>query len=77
MIIEIIVRGKDKWLLLIPTPDEAKMLDSALGSTVQNDDGLIAHVDGAYKISDGYGPAYLSLKAVSTEKKDDTWEEPE
>jgi len=66
MLIEKRVRGNEKHLILIPSPDEAKLLDEILGSHVQTDDGLITDVVGQLRVADGYGPSYISLKAVTT-----------
>lgn len=51
-------------LVLIPNEEELAIIEKVLGKAVVNDDGLITLVGGRYKLSDGYGPAYLSLVPV-------------
>jgi hypothetical protein len=44
-------------IVLIPTEEEAKMLDEALGDCGRGPIELKAYL----KMTDGYGPAYLSV----------------
>lgn len=49
-------------IVLIPTPEEARMLDEVFGSAALDDDGLISKMRGEYRMADGYGTAYVSLR---------------
>jgi hypothetical protein len=77
MIVETRIRGREKSLVLIPTPEEAKLVDEVLGSRVKNDDGLIAEVVGEFRIADGYGPCYITLRVKPEEAEPREFEEPE
>lgn len=59
-------KGCSPALLLIPQNEEESLLiDSIFGDKVVDGDGLIAHVEGQVRLSDGYGDHYIRL-----EKKD-------
>jgi hypothetical protein len=67
MIVEI--RRKDGYpprLVFLPNKEELAIMEEVLGNKVVNDDGWITAVWGTYKLSDGYGPAYLSIQPVDT-----------
>lgn len=61
MIIEIRPTHDLGRVILVPTPDEARIIESILGKTIRDDNGLICLIRGEYRLADGYGPAYLSL----------------
>jgi hypothetical protein len=61
-------RESGPTLILIPeTPEESRLIDSVLGSTVTTGDGLIARVRGEVRLSDGYGEHYISLRVEEGE----------
>lgn len=63
MIVEIRrVDGYPPRLVFLPTKEELAIVEEVLGNKVIRDDGLITAVWGTYKLSDGYGPAYLSVQ---------------
>ena len=65
MIVEIRrTMGCPPSLVFLPNKEELAIIEEVLGNKIINDDGLIAEVTGRYKLSDGYGPAYLSIKSV-------------
>lgn len=57
--------GYPPSLVFLPTKEELDIIEEVLGNKVIDDDGLITEVTGRYKLSDGYGPAYLSVRPVS------------
>jgi hypothetical protein len=66
MIVEIRkVDGYPPHLVFLPSKEELKIIEEVLGNKVVDDDGLITLVAGRYKLADGYGPAYISLGAIS------------
>jgi len=68
MIVEKRFHGTEKKLILIPSPEEASIIDEVLGCNIQTSDGLIANLVGHLSVADGYGPAYISLKVAPPEK---------
>ena len=71
MIVEIRrVDGYPPSLIFLPNKEELALMEEVLGNKVVNDDGLIAEVVGRFKLSDGYGPAYLSVQPIGTAEAD-------
>ena len=64
MIVEKRRRGNRQTLVLIPSPEEAKIVDEVLGCRANDSEGFITHVIGELRMADGYGPVYLSLAPV-------------
>jgi hypothetical protein len=53
--------GYPPSLILLPNKEELAIMEEVLGNKVVADDGLITWVKGRFKLSDGYGTAYLSV----------------
>jgi hypothetical protein len=51
-------------VVFLPNKEELALMEEVLGKTVVNNDGLITAVQGSFQVSDGYGPAYLSVSPV-------------
>lgn len=54
--------GYVSHLILIPDPDESRLIDHVFGDKVQNNDGFIAPVTGEIRLADGYGEHYIRLE---------------
>jgi hypothetical protein len=69
MIVEIRrTMGYPPSLVFLPNKEELAIMEEVLGNKVINDDGLITAVMGGFKLSDGYGPAYLGVQPIGVEK---------
>lgn len=59
---------RDECIILIPESNcESEALDKIFGSIVQTGEGLITKIQGEYRIADGYGPNYVSLRAIKSD----------
>jgi hypothetical protein len=55
--------GHPPFLVLIPNEEELLLVEEVLGKVVVDADGLIASVKGQFRLTDGYGTAYLSIRS--------------
>jgi hypothetical protein len=70
MIVEIRrVDGFPSSVVFLPTKEELAIIEEVLGKEVIDDDGLITLVEGRFKLSDSYGPAYVSIQKKESEAR--------
>lgn len=53
-------------LIILETKAESAFVDRMSGGKIITDDGLIAHVEGEVRLSDGYCEHYIRLKKKET-----------
>lgn len=56
-----LLKSRNMLLLIPESKEESTMIDAMAGSNVLNEDGLIAHVEGEVRLSDGYCEHYIRL----------------
>jgi hypothetical protein len=54
--------GKERFLVLLPTPYESQLIDAILGCNVIDSEGLITRIEGEVRLSDGYGEHYIRIE---------------
>jgi hypothetical protein len=59
---QIKLQSRGGLLLVMENEEESALVDKALGSAVQNAEGLISDIKGQVRLSDGYGSHYISLQ---------------
>lgn len=59
-----------KFLVLIPTKEESKLIDQILGDKPFDDDGKGPEVKGNVHLSDGYGQHYIRLERADPDPRE-------